>query len=70
MPFVFSDGTRPHSNTLCGCGHRASDHYQGTGQCHDTGHANAGACGCTWYWPNDKYIKRKTREKANQEKSK
>lgn len=39
----------------CGCGHSSKDHYQGRGWCHHSEHPKAGECGCTWFWPNDKY---------------
>jgi hypothetical protein len=41
----------------CDCGHLKKDHYNGEGQCHDKGHAHAGQCGCTYYYPNAKHIK-------------
>ena len=36
------------SNVKCNCGHYKKDHYRGEGQC--------SKCGCTWYYPNDKWI--------------
>jgi hypothetical protein len=53
---------RPHGNIKCDCGHPRKDHYNG-GWCHDSSHKNSGACGCTWFHPNVKYIKRKKDEK-------
>lgn len=38
------------SRVKCNCGH-----YNREGACDD--------CGCTWYYPNDKYILRKKKEK-------
>ena len=32
----------------CGCGCYPKDHYNGEGGCDK--------CGCTWYYPNDKFI--------------
>lgn len=40
----------------CNCGHPAKDHYQGTGFCHHSEHPKAGDCGCTAFYPNDKWI--------------
>ena len=42
----------------CNCGHYPKDHYSGWGWCDK--------CGCTWYWPNDKYILRKQKEKNDE----
>ncbi len=38
------------SRIRCGCTHYARDHYNHEGWCDK--------CGCTWYWPNDTFIKR------------
>lgn len=35
-------------NVKCNCGFTSKFHYKGEGQCSETG--------CTWYWPNDKWI--------------
>lgn len=51
-----------HGNIKCDCGHTKKDHYNGEGFCHDSTHKNPGKCGCTWFYPNMKYIK-KLREK-------
>ena len=32
----------------CNCGHCPKDHYAGEGRCDKYG--------CTWYYPNDRYI--------------
>lgn len=43
----------------CGCTHNKSEHYQ-RGCCDK--------CGCTWYHPNEKYIKKqklKNNDKPN-----
>jgi hypothetical protein len=42
-------------NVKCNCGHTIKDHYNG-GWCHSSGHPNEGKCGCTWFYPNDKWI--------------
>jgi ubiquitin C-terminal hydrolase len=34
----------------CNCGHLARGHYLREGCCNE--------CGCTWYWPNDKWLKK------------
>lgn len=34
----------------CNCGDYPKDHYHEEGQCNK--------CGCTWYYPNDKYIRK------------
>jgi|GEM_PF-3176013 len=49
---------------MCDCGHLPQDHYQGNGWCHHSKHANPGACGCTWYWPNRKYIEKKMKQES------
>lgn len=36
------------NNILCNCGHTRAQHFLTEGCCEK--------CGCTWYWPNDKYI--------------
>ena len=48
-------------NDKCDCGHTIKDHFQG-GWCHSSGHPKEGQCGCTWFYPNVNYIKRKKRE--------
>jgi len=48
----------------CNCGHYLKDHYLGEGCCEakvKVGRRKM-TCGCTWYWPNDKYIIRKSEE--------
>ena len=47
-------------NVKCTCGHTIKDHWKG-GWCHSSGHPNEGECGCTWFHPNDAYIKRKNK---------
>jgi len=39
-----------HQNIKCDCTHKQNDHYNG-GWCKK--------CGCTWFYPNIKYIERK-----------
>jgi hypothetical protein len=51
--------SKVHGNVKCDCGHRKKDHYDNSGWCHHAGHQNPGKCGCTWYNPNVRYIKRK-----------
>lgn len=46
------------ANVKCTCGHLMKDHYKG-GWCHSSGHPEEGKCGCTFFHPNDNYIKRK-----------
>jgi hypothetical protein len=48
-----------HGNIKCDCGHKQSDHNNNRGWCHDPQHKNPGQCGCTWFHPNVKYIRRK-----------
>ena len=43
-----------HGNVKCGCGHTQKSHYAGEGCCHD--------CGCTWFYPNDRYINEKRKK--------
>lgn len=38
----------------CDCGHYPKDHYNREGWCDK--------CGCTWYYPNVRYIRRKQKE--------
>ena len=45
------DFQKKHARVKCDCGHFLKDHFQGSGCCNK--------CGCTWYWPNHKYILRK-----------
>ena len=40
----------------CDCGHYAKDHYLNEGWCHHSEHPKAGQCGCTWYYPNTKWM--------------
>jgi hypothetical protein len=44
-----------HSRVKCDCGHYPKDHYVREGWCDE--------CGCTWYYPNHRYILRKKKEK-------
>jgi hypothetical protein len=43
-----------HQKVKCDCGHYSKDHFCGEGCCNE--------CGCTWYYPNYKYI---LRQKGN-----
>lgn len=49
----------------CGCGHWRKDHY-GDGWCYGEGsggkRTKGTSCGCTWYYPNDKWILAQTRK--------
>lgn len=38
----------------CNCGHYAKNHVFKEGCCYE--------CGCTWYWPNDKWLKKQLNE--------
>ena len=49
------------NNVKCDCGHTIKDHFNG-GWCHSSGHPKEGQCGCTWFYPNVNYIKRKKKE--------
>ena len=42
------DLTYAKEHIICDCGHLAKDHYLKEGCCDK--------CGCTWYWPNHKWI--------------
>lgn len=46
---------KPSAKVKCNCGHFKKDHYRG-GFCHSSAHPKAGQCGCTFYYPNDKWI--------------
>jgi hypothetical protein len=52
-----------HGNVKCDCGHTQKDHYNNIGFCHDSTHTNAGKCGCTWFHPNKRYVRRKNLER-------
>ena len=56
---IISKAGKYHGNIKCDCGHRQKDHYNGEGWCHDSKHPKAGQCGCTWFYPNIYYIRRK-----------
>ncbi len=51
--------TKLHGNIKCDCGHRQKDHHNKNGWCHHSHHHEPGQCGCTWFNPNTKYIRRK-----------
>ena len=51
---------RKYKRVKCNCGHYMKDHYCGEGWCDK--------CGCTWYWPNDKYILRMRKKKLEETK--
>ena len=59
-----------HGNVKCDCGHTSKDHYLREGACHDSSHKSPGKCGCTWFYPNVKYIGRLRNEKDLREKVK
>lgn len=48
-------------NVKCNCGHTIKDHYKG-GWCHSSGHPKEGQCGCTSFYPNDKWILRNNKK--------
>lgn len=50
------------SRVKCDCGHYPKDHYGRQGWCDK--------CGCTWYYPNYRYILRKKAERAAERKAK
>ena len=54
QPAVSSSASVP-KNVKCNCGHTIKDHYRG-GWCHSGSHPKAGKCGCTLFYPNDKWI--------------
>lgn len=41
------------AHIICDCGHYAKDHYLKEGACNK--------CGCTWYYPNYRWIERQKR---------
>ena len=45
---------KKYKRIKCNCGHLMKDHYLKEGCC--------SLCGCTWYWPNDKYLKKQKLE--------
>ncbi len=45
-------------NVKCNCGHTRKHHYKG-GWCHSRNHPEQGKCGCTWFYPNDKWLKKR-----------
>ena len=45
-----------HGNIKCDCTHKQKDHCLGEGWCKK--------CGCTWFYPNIRYIRRIGRKKA------
>jgi len=51
-----------YSRIRCNCGDYPKDHYMREGQCNK--------CGCTWYYPNDKYLAKKKKEKEENMPSK
>jgi len=53
---------KEQSRVKCDCGHYPKDHYNREGHCDK--------CGCTWYHPNVKYIKRKQKEVKRTKKAK
>lgn len=42
----------------CDCGHYSKDHYLGEGCCKE--------CGCTWYWPNHRWIQKQQIKQATE----
>jgi len=45
---------KKYGRVKCDCGHYMKDHYAEAGCCDK--------CGCTWYWPNYRYIMKKKKE--------
>jgi len=48
------------SRVKCNCGHYPKDHYIRQGCCDE--------CGCTWYYPNDRYLLKKKQMLSNNQK--
>jgi len=44
-----------YSKVKCGCGHYPRDHFNREGSCFK--------CGCTWYYPNDKFVLKQQKKK-------
>ena len=47
---------KKHAKVKCDCGHLMKDHYNKEGCCNK--------CGCTWYYPNHKYIMKQKENKC------
>lgn len=62
QPAISSSASKAPKNVKCNCGHTIKDHYRG-GWCHSSGHPKEGQCGCTWFYPNDKWILMKNKRK-------
>ena len=56
IPVFFDDITIKYARAFikCDCGHYARQHWNTQGWCDK--------CGCTWYYPNYKWIMKKRRE--------
>lgn len=52
------DPTYVKAHIKCDCGHYAKDHYNREGWCHHSQHEHKGGCGCTWYYPNYRWIEK------------
>lgn len=52
---ITDDCRKKFGRVKCDCGHYMKDHFAEKGCCNK--------CGCTWYYPNVKYILRKKKEK-------
>ena len=50
IPVFFTETVNKYARNkiVCNCGHYAREHFLKEGQCR--------RCGCTWYYPNDKWI--------------
>jgi hypothetical protein len=46
---------KKYGSVKCDCGHYMKYHHAREGWCDE--------CGCTWYYPNHRYILRKKKEK-------
>lgn len=51
---TWRDWSKDHK-VKCNCGHHAKHHYAYEGCCR--------YCGCTWYYPNDRWILRMKKKK-------
>ena len=51
-----------YSKVKCGCGHYPSAHFNREGGCTK--------CACTWYYPNDNYVRKKNGQKMDTKSNK